>query len=144
MRSLSFLKIPLFTSNEPLQLWLCQLPENIEEDDDAHIERVADDHISSTVIELVSSNLSNTFITCPAQINKTLGIKLPFIVLVVKNMHKYFSFEVEILDDSDEKRRIRASNYQISTRVKPYMVTMPMRLDPGWNQVIINLGDYNT
>jgi hypothetical protein len=45
--------------------------------------------------------------------NKTLGIKLPFIVLVVKSLNKYFSFEVELLDDTDEKRRIRASNFQV-------------------------------
>lgn len=72
-----------------------------------------DDHISSAVIELCSPNLSNTYITCPAQANKTLGIKLPFVVLIVKNLNKYFSFELELLDDKDEKRRIRASNYQV-------------------------------
>ncbi|KAG1178183.1 hypothetical protein G6F70_000318 [Rhizopus microsporus] len=97
---------------------------------------------NSAVIELCSPNLSNTYITCPAQANKTLGIKLPFVVLIVKNLNKYFSFELELLDDKDEKRRIRASNYQISTRVKPYIATMPMRLDPGWNQIVVNLADY--
>ncbi|KAG1048003.1 hypothetical protein G6F43_009580 [Rhizopus delemar] len=139
-----FLSILYSLGNEPLQLWSCHLPEKTEEgeNEDAYIERVVDDHISSTVIELASSNLSNTYITCPAQMNKTLGIKLPFIVLVVKSLNKYFSFEVELLDDTDEKRRIRASNFQISTRVKPYIATMPMRLELGWNQVIINLSDY--
>lgn len=31
---------------------------------------------------------------------------------------------------------------QITTRVKPYITTMPMRLDPGWNQIVFNLSDY--
>lgn len=62
--------------------------------------------------------------------------------MIVKNLQKYFSFEVEVLDDKNEKRRFRASNYQITTRVKPHITTMPMRLDPGWNQIVFNLGDY--
>lgn len=101
-----------------------------------------DDLISSSVIELISPNLSNTYITCPAQMQKTLGIKLPFIVFLVKNMDKYFSIEIQVLDDKNVTRRFRASNYQMTTRVKPYMTTMPMRLDPGWNQITVNLADY--
>ncbi|CAO3644048.1 unnamed protein product [Mucor hiemalis] len=132
---------------QPLQLWASHSPdpkdyEDNEEEESTHIKRVADDLIHSTVIELISPNLSNTYITCPAQIHQTLGIKLPFLVLIVKNLNKYFSFEVEVLDDKDEKRRFRASNYQITTRVKPYITTMPMRLDPGWNQIVFNLSDY--
>lgn len=30
----------------------------------------------------------------------------------------------------------------MTTRVKPYITTMPMRLDSGWNQIILNLNDY--
>lgn len=71
-----------------------------------------------------------------------MGIKLPYLVLIIKNLDQYFSFEVQVLDDKEETRRFRASNYQITTRVKPYITTMPMRLDPGWNQIIFNLGDY--
>ncbi|KAI8882697.1 DUF667-domain-containing protein [Backusella circina FSU 941] len=163
-----FLSILYSLGNEPLQLWSSHLPSNDDDEqykhhqktvqqqeeeeekqeeiedkhDVANIERVADDLISSSVIELTSPNLSNTYITCPAQLNRTLGIKLPFIVLIVKNLNKYFSFEVEVLDDIDEKRRFRASNYQMTTRVKPFITTMPMRLDPGWNQIIFNLADY--
>ncbi|KAI7863817.1 Cilia/flagella-associated protein 20/WDR90/C3orf67 [Spinellus fusiger] len=98
--------------------------------------------ISSSVIELMSPNLSDTYITCPAQLNRTLGIKLPLIILLIKNMNKYFSFEVQVLDDKGETRRFRASNYQTTTRVKPWITTMPMRLDPGWNQIVVDLGDY--
>ncbi|KAI8982239.1 transcription factor IIB [Mycotypha africana] len=129
-----FLSILYSLGTEPLQLWSCQTP-------DAHISLVADDLISSTVIELLSPNLSNTYITCPAQSNTTLGIKLPYLVFVIKNLQKYFSFEVEVEDDKKEVRRFRASNYQITTRVKPYITTMPMRLDPGWNQMVLNFSD---
>lgn len=57
-------------------------------------------------------------------------------------MKKYFSFEVQVLDDKNMKRRFRASNYQSQTRVKPFVCTMPMRLDDGWNQIQFNLADF--
>lgn len=69
---------------------------------------------------------STTYITCPAEASRTLGIKLPFLVMIVKNMKKYFSFEVQVLDDKNVRRRFRASNYQSQTRVKPFICTMPM------------------
>ena len=31
--------------------------------------------------------------------------------MVLKNLKKYFSFEVQVLDDRGIKRRFRASNY---------------------------------
>ena len=57
-------------------------------------------------------------------------------------MRKYFSFEVQVLDDKNVRRRFRASNYQSATRVKPFICTMPLRLDDGWNQIQFNLADF--
>lgn len=76
--------------------------------------------------------------------------------MIVKNLKRYFSFEVQILDDKGIKRRFRASNFQSNTRVKPFISTMPrksiylnslkrfcsVRLDEGWNQVQFNLADF--
>lgn len=57
-------------------------------------------------------------------------------------LKKYFTFEVQVLDDKNVRRRFRASNYQSTTRVKPFICTMPMRLDEGWNQIQFNLSDF--
>lgn len=38
---------------------------------------------------------------------------------------------MQVLDDKNVRRRFRASNYQSTTRVKPFICTMPMRLDEG-------------
>ncbi|XP_036009655.1 cilia- and flagella-associated protein 20 isoform X1 [Mus musculus] len=89
-----------------------------------------------------SGTKSTTYITCPADPKKTLGIKLPFLVMIIKNLKKYFTFEVQVLDDKNVRRRFRASNYQSTTRVKPFICTMPMRLDDGWNQIQFNLSDF--
>ena len=47
-----------------------------------------------------------------------------------------------MLDDKNVRRRFRASNYQSTTRVKPFICTMPMKLDDGWNQIQFNLADF--
>ncbi|CAG8469740.1 6494_t:CDS:2 [Cetraspora pellucida] len=124
---------------QPLQIWHTETDAKHEE---SHVSRVTDEDIHSIVIEVVSPNVATTYITCPAQLNRTLGIKLPILVLIVKNLKKYFTFEVQVMDDKNVKRRFRASNFQAVTRVKPYICTMPMRLDEGWNQVQFNLADF--
>lgn len=111
-----------------------------------HIKRITDQDIQSSVLEIVGTNVSTTFITCPADAGKTLGIKLPFLVMILKNLKKYFTFEVQVLDDKNVRRRFRASNYQSTTRVKPFICTMPMRLDEvfvlppaAWNAAVAPL-----
>ncbi|CAJ0585520.1 unnamed protein product, partial [Mesorhabditis spiculigera] len=121
--------------SKPLQLWETQVK-------NGHIKRISDEDIESLVLEVMGANVSTTMISCPHDPRKGLGIKLPYIVLIVKNMKKYFTFEVQILDDKGIKRRFRASNYQSSTRVKGSICTMPLRLDDGWNQVQFNLADF--
>jgi hypothetical protein len=49
---------------------------------------------------------------------------------------------LKVLDSKNVKRRFRASNYQTTTRVKPFICVMPMRLDEGWHQVQFNLADF--
>ncbi|KAH0934132.1 hypothetical protein HID58_011249, partial [Brassica napus] len=129
-----FLSILYSLGSKPLQIW-------DKEVEDGHVKRCHDDDIQSNVLEVVGSNIQSTYITCPPDLSATLGIKLPFLVLVVKNMKKYFSFEVQILDDKNVRRRFRASNFQSVTRVKPYICTMPLKMDEGWNQIQLNLPD---
>lgn len=98
-----------------------------------HIKRITDPDIQSSVLEIMGTNVSTTFIQCPADPKKTLGIKLPFLVMIIKNvrmstfwrqtlplivfdfsqLRKYFTFEVMVLDDKNVRRRFRASNYQV-------------------------------
>lgn len=65
------------------------------------------------MLEIVGSNIQSTYITCPADPGATLGIKLPFLVMIVKNVKKYFTFEIQVLDDKNVRRRFRASNFQV-------------------------------
>lgn len=60
----------------------------------------------------------------------------------MKNLKKFFTFEVQILDDRNQMRRFRFSNYQTATRVRPFCTSMPLCLSPGWNQMHLNLADF--
>ena len=134
-----FLSILYSIGSKPLQIWEKYVR-------NGHIKRITDADIQSSVLEIIGSNVSTTYISCPQQEKgkqaKVLGIKLPFLVMIIKNLKKYFTFEVQVMDDKGVRRRFRASNYQSTTRVKPFICTMPMRLDDGWNQIQFNLSDF--
>ncbi|CAH8665436.1 unnamed protein product [Dicrocoelium dendriticum] len=130
-----FLSVLFSVGTKPLQLWDKKVR-------NGHIKRITDNDIQSLVLELLGNNVSTTYISCPSDSTRVLGIKLPFLVLIVKNLKKYFTFEIMILDDVGIKRRFRASNYQSTTRVKPFICTMPLRLEDNWNNVYFNLADF--
>lgn len=136
-----FLSILYSIGSKPLEIWEKYVR-------NGHIKRITDLDIQSSVLEIIGSNVSTCYITAPCNDPKRpkkkreLGIKLPFLVMIIKNLKKYFTFEVQVMDDKNVRRRFRASNYQSTTRVKPFICTMPMRLDDGWNQIQFNLSDF--
>jgi len=86
------------------------------------------------------STYANQFLLFPFNLpTRYQPQQLPILIL---QLRKYFTFEVMVLDDKNVRRRFRASNYQSTTRVKPFICTMPMRLDEGWNQIQFNLSDF--
>jgi len=107
--------------------------------ENGHIKRVSDEDVKSQVVEISGTNVATTYIFCPQDPKMSLGIKLKFFVMIIKNLNKYFSFEITVLDNTSVRRRLRASNYQSTTRVRPFSCSMPMSLNPGWNQVKLSL-----
>lgn len=84
-----FLSVLYSIGSKPLQIWDKKVR-------NGHIKRITDNDIQSLVLEIVGTNVSTTYITCPADPKKTLGIKLPFLVMIIKNLKKYFTFEVQV------------------------------------------------
>ena len=74
-----FLSILYSIGSKPLQIWEKSV-------NNGHIKRITDNDIQSSVLEIMSSNISTTYITCPSDAQKTLGIKLPFLVMIIKNV----------------------------------------------------------
>ncbi|XP_030382798.1 cilia- and flagella-associated protein 20 [Scaptodrosophila lebanonensis] len=130
-----FLSVLYSVGSHPLERWSTYTK-------NGYIKRIYDEDIKSLVLEVMGSNVSTTFIHCPSDCKMELGIKLPFLVLLIKNMHKYFCFEVKVQDDQRFMRRFRVSNFQSKTSVKPFCTAMPMGMSPGWNQIQFNLADF--
>ena len=57
-----------------------------------HIKRLTDQDIQSSVLEIMGTNVTTCFVTCPANSKETLGIKLPFLVMIIKNVHLFLEY----------------------------------------------------
>ncbi|KAJ1726883.1 Cilia- and flagella-associated protein 20 [Coemansia biformis] len=98
-----------------------------------------EEEIGGPVLCLRSANLAETFIMCPADAAETLGVKLPFLAMSIKNTGHLLSIEVEILDDRGAIRRLRAANYESEAHIDSSIARMPLRLDDGWNYMTLDL-----
>ena len=107
-----------------------------------HIKRLVDPDIQSPSIEIIGANVDANYIYTPADPKKSLGIKMPTIVFLIKNLMKYFEFAVTIIDDKNIERTFKSTNFQTLTRVKGNFCSLPMKLEDGWNQVHIDLDDF--
>eukprot|EP00931_Biecheleriopsis_adriatica_P020617 TRINITY_DN13721_c0_g1_i3.p1 TRINITY_DN13721_c0_g1~~TRINITY_DN13721_c0_g1_i3.p1 ORF type:complete len:273 (-),score=49.44 TRINITY_DN13721_c0_g1_i3:180-998(-) len=122
--------------SKPLYLWNSGVR-------NGHIKRITDEELLSAAVEIGGTNVSTTYVSCPADPQQTLGIKLPFFSMLVKNVAKYFTFEVEVLDDKNQRRRFRAASFNASgAKVQPFFCSMPLRLDRGWNSLTLNLAEF--
>merc|ERR1712167_173930 len=95
-----FLSILYSIGSKPLQIWDKQVR-------NGHIKRITDPDIQSSVLEIMGTNVSTNYINAPLDPKKTLAIKLPFLVMIIKNLKKYFTIEVQVLDDKSVRRRFR-------------------------------------
>ncbi|XP_063977728.1 cilia- and flagella-associated protein 20-like [Diachasmimorpha longicaudata] len=129
------LSILFSCGKSPLELWDMHVK-------NGNIRRVVDEEVVSLALEIIGTNVSTTYIYSPKNPRGALGICLPFMIMIIKNMKRYFTFEITILDDQNMHRRFRASNFQTVTRVKPFSTSMPICLGPGWNQVQFNLAEF--
>jgi Protein of unknown function (DUF667) len=106
--------------SQPLLIWESKVKNGF-------IKRISDEDAKSLALEIRGVNVATCYITAPSSPCINLGVKLPFLIIVVKNLRKSFSFEVQILDDQNQLRRFRSSNYQSKTRVTNFATSMPVR-----------------
>lgn len=92
--------------------------------------------IQLPVFEISGTNIVNNYIGFPNNKNGSMKMKMPILVLLVKNvvnasiqLDKYFRFEATVLDDKNVKRTFISCNNQSITRIKPFQCSMPLELD---------------
>ncbi|KAI8101689.1 hypothetical protein M9434_006756 [Picochlorum sp. BPE23] len=133
-----FISVFYSIGSDPLQLW-------DSKSEDGSVERLLDEDLKSTVLELKGASVATTSIQCPRQKLgplRSLGITLPYMVFLVKNMEQPCSFEVQVLDSKNERRRFRASTFQKKVKTNEAITAMPLKLSPGWNHVQFNLDEF--
>ena len=79
-----FLSILYAIGSKPLQIWR----KNIN---NGYVKRITDFEMQSSVIEICGANVSTCFLSCPSNQKQTLGVKMPFLVLLIKYLKKYFT-----------------------------------------------------
>ncbi|MES1919048.1 hypothetical protein MHBO_000922 [Bonamia ostreae] len=79
-----FLSVFYSLSDSPLQLW------RVEKELDENTEMIEEIALKSTVLKIEGQNPHKNFISLPSDNSRTLGIKLPILVLILKNV--IFSF----------------------------------------------------
>ncbi|XP_059620329.1 cilia- and flagella-associated protein 20-like [Phlebotomus argentipes] len=107
-----------------------------------HGKIITDQQIRGFVLELISTNVSTAFIETPKHPEESLNIDWPFVTLQLKNLKRFFAFEIQILDDQGIRRRLNFANYQSRSKVSMFCTQMPLFLAPGWNQIQLNLAEY--
>lgn len=130
-----FLSILHSCVKRPLSLWDKKIRSG-------HVKRVMDHELQSLVLEVTGSKINNTYITCPANLKKTLGVRFPVLVITVKNINRFFAFDVQILDDNNVRRRFRVSTLTVHPDVRPFTCKLPLVLADGWNQVLLPLQEF--
>jgi len=75
-----FLSILYSIGSKPLQIWDKKVR-------NGHIKRITDNEIQSLVLEIVGTNVSTTYITCPADPKKNTGDQIAIF------SHDYQKFE---------------------------------------------------
>ena len=85
-----FLSILYAIGSKPLQIWR----KNIN---NGYVKRITDFEMQSSVIEICGANVSTCFLTCPSNPKQTLGVKMPFLVLLIKYLKKYLLLKSKLL-----------------------------------------------
>jgi hypothetical protein len=64
---------------------------------------------------------------------------LQYLAVHVKNVGKYLTLEIEIVDDAKQYRVFKCSNTTSTTRIEMHECHMPLVMKPGWNYLNIDL-----
>lgn len=126
--------------------------------ENGHIKRITDNDIHSEVLEVEGRNVrwacvlnltrhrflcctstcthpstcsfSTTYIMCPGDPRKTLGIKLPFFVMIIKGLKRYFSFEVQV-------GTLKSNNFQLFAFMNIFLISQWH--NQKWDKSILHL-----
>ncbi|XP_043481490.1 uncharacterized protein LOC122510720 [Leptopilina heterotoma] len=136
LRNSGFLSLLYSIGDKPLNLWSKYISP------DGKICRVIDDFLNGDkVIEITGPHNVPvcTKIICPADPTDILNIKLPILVLIIKNLQIRLKLEFQILDKEKFRRKFSFLNEEISPKIGTTVARLPLKLEEDWNNLEINL-----
>ncbi|XP_013099823.2 cilia- and flagella-associated protein 20-like isoform X1 [Stomoxys calcitrans] len=122
--------------NHPLASW--SIYSQFKQAQNGYWKRVMDEDIKSKVVDIIGSNANTMYITT----RRRLGIKWQYLVLLIKNLHQRFAFEVKFIDDHHFLRCFRFSNFENHASVQPHCACMPLAMSHGWIRLHLDLADF--
>ena len=99
---------------------------------DNEVTVVDDPELDVPCVEILGSNAAMTLDT---------NSILRYIAFHIKNLGKYMTLEVEIVDDAKQYRIFRCSNSISAVRIEMHECHMPLSLTEGWNFLNLDLED---
>lgn len=94
-----------------------------------------DTELGIDVIEIVGEDSRILFPT---------SASMPFLVLHIKNMVRFLSFEIIFKDTINKTRKITFSNKRSTAVIDGDIANLPLEIGEGWRYVNINLNDFSS
>ncbi|KAG8763594.1 hypothetical protein FRC12_008486 [Ceratobasidium sp. 428] len=103
--------------------------------------------LSCTVLHIQSPTIKTTYIRCPSDLGKSLGLTHPWFHMQFRDLGKEFSFEIGMTDTAGKDAVLRCSTFQDEPRVEhlnPALLHVPLDITPPnsstpWRTLFINL-----
>ena len=103
------------------------------------IKIINDCEVASPVVASDCLDFLKAFIEFPDSEDKFIGTPYPYLTMQFKNMQKYTGFEIEVRDKSNQTRTFRSTNRQSNIRLLDNMCSLPLKLQDGWNLIVLDL-----
>merc|ERR1719181_1673613 len=98
--------------------------------DGSEVNVIDDEELGSTVVELVGPQAALVF---------QCGAILRYLVLHIKNLDRFLSIEVEVVDDSKQYRTFHLSNRRSLASIHGSRCELPLSIGPGWQHLNMDL-----
>ncbi|CAL8070585.1 unnamed protein product [Orchesella dallaii] len=105
------------------------------------IREAIDHQINTPVLEVAGNHDGSVYMVCPPDPSKCINVNMPYITMLMKDMHGYSSVEFTVLDSLGFSRKICAKNFKSRCVIGELNCEIPMRLSPTWNYASVNLDE---
>ncbi|ODN04101.1 Cilia- and flagella-associated protein 20 [Orchesella cincta] len=105
------------------------------------IREAIDHQINTPVLEIAGNHDGSVYMVCPPDQNKCINVTMPYVTMLMKDMHGYSSVEFTALDSLGFSRKICAKNFKSRCVIGELNCEIPMRLSPTWNYASVNLDE---